>query len=230
MCTGCYHQQLLIIYKILFMGKIKSGILGGFIGKVGTVIGSNWRGVQYMRGLSTKKRGTATSKQLEQQARFKLAVRFLRPLRNLLSLTFKGSAFEMTERNVALSLTLAEAVTGAYPDFRIDPSKVLVSKGSLENVDAPTATAAAGGTINFAWMDNSGQLDAQASDRAVLVAYNVATRKASFASGTSQRNSGNGALVTPQFSGQTVHTWIAFMSESGKDVSDSIYTGEITLP
>ena len=31
------------------MGKIKQGILGGFKGKVGTVIGSSWNGISYMR-------------------------------------------------------------------------------------------------------------------------------------------------------------------------------------
>ena len=33
------------------MGKIKTGILGGFQGKVGTVIGSTWRGESIMRAL-----------------------------------------------------------------------------------------------------------------------------------------------------------------------------------
>ena len=31
------------------MGTISKGILGGFSGKVGTVIGGNWKGIDYMR-------------------------------------------------------------------------------------------------------------------------------------------------------------------------------------
>ena len=31
------------------MGTIKQGILGGFSGKVGTVIGGSWKGISYMR-------------------------------------------------------------------------------------------------------------------------------------------------------------------------------------
>jgi hypothetical protein len=31
------------------MGTIKQGILGGFSGKVGTVIGASWKGINYMR-------------------------------------------------------------------------------------------------------------------------------------------------------------------------------------
>ena len=32
------------------MGTIKKGILGGFSGKVGTVVGASWKGISYMRG------------------------------------------------------------------------------------------------------------------------------------------------------------------------------------
>ena len=35
------------------MGTIKKGILGGFSGKVGTVIGAAWKGIDYMRSVST---------------------------------------------------------------------------------------------------------------------------------------------------------------------------------
>ena len=34
------------------MGKIKQGILGGFKGKVGTVIGASWNGIEAFRNLS----------------------------------------------------------------------------------------------------------------------------------------------------------------------------------
>ena len=31
------------------MGTIKQGILGGFSGKVGSVVGASWKGISYMR-------------------------------------------------------------------------------------------------------------------------------------------------------------------------------------
>ena len=37
------------------MGTIKQGILGGFSGKVGTVVGSSWKGISYMRGKTTNR-------------------------------------------------------------------------------------------------------------------------------------------------------------------------------
>jgi hypothetical protein len=45
--------------------------------------------------------------------------------------------------NTATSYTLANAITGTYPDYAIDPSKMLVSRGAL------TPAAAGGGNIEF---------------------------------------------------------------------------------
>ena len=43
------------------MGTHKRGILGNFSGKVGTVIGSTWRGIWVMRGLTDAKKRQAQS-------------------------------------------------------------------------------------------------------------------------------------------------------------------------
>ena len=53
------------------MGKIKQGILGGFKGKVGTVIGASWNGIAYMRGLAQSVKNPKTATQLQQRAYFK---------------------------------------------------------------------------------------------------------------------------------------------------------------
>ena len=49
------------------MGKIKQGILGGFSGKVGTVVGSYWNGIFYMKGLpQSYKKGRSSSQKMQQ--------------------------------------------------------------------------------------------------------------------------------------------------------------------
>ena len=52
------------------MGKIKQGILGGFKGKVGTVIGSSWNGISYMRGIAQSVKNANTAAQQTQRAFF----------------------------------------------------------------------------------------------------------------------------------------------------------------
>ena len=53
------------------MGKIKQGILGGFKGKVGTVIGASWNGIAYMRGLAQSVKNPKTAGQTTQRGFFK---------------------------------------------------------------------------------------------------------------------------------------------------------------
>ena len=52
------------------MGTIKQGILGGFSGKVGTVVGSSWKGISYMRGRAQSVRNPRTEGQMEQRSKF----------------------------------------------------------------------------------------------------------------------------------------------------------------
>lgn len=53
------------------MGTIKQGILGGFNGKVGTVIGSSWKGITYMRGQSQHVKNPRTAGQIYSRTAFK---------------------------------------------------------------------------------------------------------------------------------------------------------------
>ena len=53
------------------MGKIKQGILGGFRGTVGTVVGSSWNGVAYMKGKPQSVKNPRSDAQVQQRTFFK---------------------------------------------------------------------------------------------------------------------------------------------------------------
>jgi hypothetical protein len=73
-----------------------------------------------------------------------------------------------------MSYTLANAITGTYPDYAIDPSKVLVSHGSLAPAAGVSATPAGGGTITLAWENNSGVGNAKQADKVLIAVVNPA--------------------------------------------------------
>lgn len=79
------------------MGTIKQGILGGFSGTVGTVVGANWKGVDYMRSRPTRRKASNTQAQLEQRAKFLLTQRFARSMKPLLETGFRSQAVKMTK-------------------------------------------------------------------------------------------------------------------------------------
>src|SRR5258705_2925994 len=129
------------------MGIINKGILGAVSGTVGTVIGGTWKGISYIRSQSSSRRTTFTQPQLDQQVRFATTVSFLQPMTALLSISFRDFAVKMTGFNNALSYTLKNAITGTYPDYTIDYSMALVSRGNLPNTTDPAAAVSSPGQV-----------------------------------------------------------------------------------
>ena len=211
------------------MGTINKGILGGFSGKVGTVIGGTWKGIDYMRSKSSRKPGNFSAKQLEQQAKFGMMMKFLRTLGTLLTTTFQDFANGITGPNAALMYNISNAITGVYPAFSINYSLVLLSKGRLQNATAPAAAAGTTGKVNYSWTDNSGFGMAKATDQAILLVYCPATGQTVYNINGAARNAATAELDVTTFSGKTVQTWMAFISADGNEVSDSLFTGEVNV-
>ena len=211
------------------MGTISKGILGGFSGKVGTVIGGSWKGIDYMRSQSTTKRTTFTQPQLDQQAKFALSVKFLQPMTGLLSVSFRDFAIKMTGFNNALRYTLKNAITGSYPAYTVDYSMALVSRGDLPNALSPTAASTVAGQVAFNWTDNSGVGKAAPTDKAILVVYCPAKQQSIYTTAGANRSVATGILPVGTFSGEQVETYIGFISEDGKNIASSIFTGTVTV-
>jgi len=209
------------------MGTFRKGLLGGFSGTVGTVVGGSWNGIDYMRSrpVITKKK---TPAQDVQRLKFTLAAKFLRSMKQLLMISFKNASSKMTGQNSALSYTLKNAVTGVYPDFEIDYKMALVARGSLPNASSPTATAE-GPAVRFNSQSNEGLGSASGDDKAILVVYHPQSGSSYYTIGDAVRHDGTALLNLGVLKGQEVITWLAFVSANGKDVSPSFYTGKITL-
>ena len=72
------------------MGKIKQGILGGFNGTVGTVVGGSWKGMAYMRGKAQSIKNPRTEKQMSQRIKFGMAQKFVKVMTAYLKVSFRN--------------------------------------------------------------------------------------------------------------------------------------------
>jgi hypothetical protein len=147
----------------------------------------------------------------------------------LLRISFQNFAIRMTGINNAFAYNIQAAVMGTYPSFSIDYSLALVSRGDLPNALTPAVTLSAGNVLSFGWTDNTGAGIAQATDQAIVVAYCPGLRQSVYTTSGGTRSSVTGDLDASQFAGQTVQTWIGFISENGQKVATSIFTGEVPL-
>ncbi len=211
------------------MGTFQKGILGGFSGTVGTVVGGNWKGIDYMRSKGSPGNRNPSEAQLAQQLKFAMCIRFLQTMTGLVEVGFSSFAIKKTGANSALSYLLQNAVAGVYPTYNIVYADVLISRGDLPNVLAPTAVAAAASLLNFSWTNNTGVGVAKATDKAILAAYCPAFNQCIYTTGSADRSALTDSLDLSTFAGQVVETYIGFMAANGKNVATSIYTGQVTI-
>jgi hypothetical protein len=205
------------------MGVINSGILGGFSGKVGPVVGGSWKGIAYMRQLPASVANPQTAAQTAQRTKLSNCVAFakailttiIKPLNDRFAQGESGYN-SFVSRNISL---FAAAAPSPAADLR-------VSEGSLLGV----TTAQAGGTGGSAdvflnWIDNSGTGNAQATDGAYIVAYNETQGTFGVSSAAVQRDNPGPTITMPTVndSGDVFHFWISMRSANGFSVSDSVY-------
>ena len=213
------------------MGTIKQGILGGFSGKVGTVIGSSWKGISYMRGQAQHVKNPRSAGQVNQRTKFALVLSFLQPVVPYIRVGYKSQAAKQTEFNAAFSYTIKNAVTGSYPSYALDFTKIVVSKGGLTQVTGATATWDNNrNEVKIDWTDNSGVGNALATDKAMPFIYNKAKGETIYDTAGATRATHTQSLTVPNdWEGDKVEVYLGMVSEDGKEVADSIYLGEVTL-
>lgn len=210
------------------MGRIKKGILGGFSGKVATVIGASWRGIDYMRGLPKSSNKPASDAQLAQQNKMALLRGFLLGISDLIETSFQNIQ-KYTPMNEALSYNLKNSITGTYPDQSINFQQLLFSKGELMGSWAPKATwAAAGDAIDFSWENGNFTYMRAADDQVTLVVYDPIENELCKLENAATRAEKTARLILPaNFNGHAVHCYLSFYSENKKIASLNEYLGFI---
>jgi len=212
------------------MGTTSKGILTPINGTVGPVVGSTWRGKEYLKSRPKKSSKPPTEKQLMQQAKFKLVGKFVKQLVSLVSRSFENPAAKTSGFNRAFAHAITEALTGSYPAYGIDYTKTQVSEGPLRNPNTPASTAAGAGMVKFTWVANSGSM-ANDDDRCIGVIYCPELNSATFTDFNSGafRTAGSHEEDASQYVGKTVHTWLLFKATNAEVYSTSAYLGELVV-
>lgn len=211
------------------MGKISQGILGGLSGKVGNVIGGSWKGIDYIRIKPSSVANPRTEGQVNQRNKFTVTLEYLQPNKEFLKVGYKSFATKKTEFNAAMSYVLNNAVGGTAPNFTVDYSNALLSRGSLSGALNATTDLATAGQVSFAWDDNSLEGNANTTDKAMVLVYNPSKKESMYILDGAIRTAGSQTVIIPgTYAGDTVELFIAFVSDDGTQVSNSLYLGSGT--
>jgi len=159
------------------MGKIKQGILGGFKGKVGTVIGSSWNGIAYMKGLPQSQKDPKTAAQLAQRAFFKEVQDLVGQLTyEQLLFLFPNSAKGMSRRN-ALVQQLA-AVSLVEDGVKHVDLASIVTLGNAPTADLPAVIVRPSRTnMVISWEEENEWRAAHADEYPTIFLANVTKKR-----------------------------------------------------
>ena len=204
------------------MGIINQGILGGFSGKVGPIVGFRWKSNYYIRARAAKVSNPRTPKQQEQRGKFATAFSFLKAIKPFIRIGYKEFTQDKSAFNAAMSYTLKRAVTGSGKEIRIDFDRALVSMGTLMPIFEGTATQN-GNKMYFNWQDNSGMGNAEDTDIAMLLVYNKNKETAVYDTKTALRSSQHAELQLPSdWQDDELIAYLSFCSADGNTVANSI--------
>ncbi|HEY1062182.1 MAG TPA: DUF6266 family protein [Daejeonella sp.] len=210
------------------MGTIRKGALGGFSGKAGSIIGSSWRDINYIKGLPKLSNKPKSTKQLEQQAKFATAIRFLLPVKSLMNLTYgQVKTGRATGFNMALKQVLDEAITGTYPDYEIDFPKAMLAKGQLGTA-TDVALLVEDLNLTVSWSPRFDKLNRFITDEMTVLVFDPVSRDFVIGPEEVLRTAGTTVVeIPPEWAGSTVHVYMFYIGLNGKDVSNSIYAGTV---
>jgi hypothetical protein len=159
------------------MGKIKQGILGGFRGKVGTVIGASWNGISYMRGIAQSVRNANTAAQQTQRGFFRELLDLVGQFSNeQLEFLFPSTPKGMTRRNMLLQqFADGKVIDGDTKTVDLTEVKTV---GNAPTAELPAVTVtAAGENLTISWNGDTDARTAAAAEYPTVFVANTTKKR-----------------------------------------------------
>lgn len=211
------------------MGKCHGGVFANWTKKVGNVVGRIVDGVNVYSIYQPNVSNPNTVLQRGVRSNFSLLTEMLAKTANFGKQGMINYRTKGTWLSSLIGLNYGTAITGQYPNNAIDFSKLVLSKGILDNA-LNLAAQVQGNDLNFAWTDNSGMGNAQENDKIAICIYNKDKKVCLYDTAASSRSSRQTTYSLPTaWTGDGIEVYAYFYSPEKKIVSASQYLGAFTL-
>jgi len=152
------------------MGKIKSGILGGFSGKVGPVVGGSWKGINYVRSSPVSVANPNTVAQAGQRTKFSSIVEIAKALLGtIIQPYWNPIAQKMSGFNDFMKSNIDAAIAAGGVTW----ANLKITRGALQPVAAITCVSDDSANSHvISWVNNAGTGNALAGDVTIAAIYN----------------------------------------------------------
>lgn len=202
----------------------------GLSGTLGDRVYSSWNGIGYSRSKSVSRKDSNTPAQLVQRTKFSVILKFLKPLKEFISIGFRLKAKNMSAFNYATSYVYKNALVGEYPDVSIDYPSVILSSGKLAIAIEPQMALTAKREIEITWQVNPWEYNCYRNDKVMIIVYNVDKQEAQVVTNGNSRESMRQLILLPDtYVGDEVVCYLALQDFYGKHTSDSQFLGKIRV-
>lgn len=202
------------------MARINNGIMGGFSGKVGTVVGYTRLGQACMRSIPAKSLKEPSESQLLNRKAMKAAMEWLKPIKEFVRIGFKNYSPKQHGFGSAVSFTKQNALR---EDKTVDPSLAMISWGDLLQAEDVAVSNTRPGILEFTWNPEMG-----GTERALVLAY-VDKEHISGDLCGSRKKDGLHVLVCENLIGKEADIYLGFVSEERDRCSNSVYLGKVKI-
>ncbi len=212
------------------MARFKNGLNGIFTGKIGNLIGIERNGKQFGRSIPKPSKKPPTQGQLNERAKFRIAMNWLKPLGPFINIGYKNGHDNATPLNRALSYHLKEAMLGAGQNYNIDYPKVILSRGELLASWLLEVMPQGNHILYIKWDNPPETLYCHAEDRISMIFYNPEKEQYLTYENVIERSAKEVSLqLEKDFSGDTLHGWMYCVNKGETHVSTSVYLGRHTV-
>ena len=209
------------------MAKVRQGILGGFRGRVGNIVGTGWKGIAVMKSLPLTVANPRTAGQVQQRNKFKTLVKLATViLAALVKPLWDRFASNMSGFNAFISANQS----AFFSDGTLDWRNMIISRGRM----LPPILGdynVSGGSFTIELTNPIGDRFALPTDNIYLLIMDGNDLKPRFAGQVAQTR-GSGSTVNVSGSLQDITSmayetaiFAAYLRNDGSEVSNSANNG-----
>ncbi|WP_285008450.1 DUF6266 family protein [Pedobacter faecalis] len=212
------------------MGVARYGPLGPFKGKIGPIFGYVKQGKLILRA-APQVVPPRSEKQKAVLQRMPVLGTFFQFIKPYLAIGFELSALRNgnSANNSAKSYNLKHAIGGVYPNQFLEYDKVRLTEGELAVAENAVVMAVADG-FRFYWDYDEHDPHAGAQDKTMLMAFFPDKSNPVYLISGVERKAQTQLLEVPApLKGLTAHTYISFVRDDRRAISNSVYTGAIVF-
>ncbi|WP_134091179.1 DUF6266 family protein [Olivibacter sp. XZL3] len=208
------------------MGTYKNGINGPFRGKTGSIIGSSWKDVDYIKGFPRryKNKGKPSEEQMLHHKKFKLLNEFFMPLSQLLKIGFGNYLSSATARNVAFQQNFDHAFQmDENNEPKLNYPAIQFSKGTLFTAGAEQLELLDDNQLKVSWNPKTYGLSGALDDQVHILYYAESWKSMDGPDHPPLRYQGEVQFTHSAAAGELIHLWLFLSDSERKRVSRTVY-------